>query len=92
MKPLEGVKIVDFTQAHAGSLATMLLSDFGAEVMKIERPGVGESGTVLGTDERWKQCVLYLFESWEKKYQRQCFQSRRKRNHIRIDQRCRCRV
>ena len=42
MKPLEGVKIVDFTQAHAGSLATMLLSDFGAEVMKIERPGVGD--------------------------------------------------
>ena len=42
MKPLEGVKIVDFTQAHAGSLATMLLSDFGAEVMKIERLGVGD--------------------------------------------------
>lgn len=42
MKPLEGVKVVDFTQAHAGSLATMLLSDFGAEVIKIERAGVGD--------------------------------------------------
>ena len=42
MKPLEGVKIVDFTQAHAGSLCTMLLADFGAEVIKIERPGVGD--------------------------------------------------
>ena len=42
MKPLEGVRIIDFTQAHAGSAATMLLSDFGAEVIKIERKGVGD--------------------------------------------------
>ncbi len=42
MKILDGVKIVDFTQAHAGSLCTMLLADFGAEVIKVERPGVGD--------------------------------------------------
>lgn len=42
MKALEGIKVVDFTQAHAGSLATMLLADFGAEVIKIERAGVGD--------------------------------------------------
>lgn len=42
MKPLEGVKIIDFTQAHAGSLATMILADFGAEIIKIERAGVGD--------------------------------------------------
>ncbi|WP_317855282.1 CaiB/BaiF CoA-transferase family protein [Chakrabartyella piscis] len=42
MKPLDGIKVVDFTQAHAGSLATMILADFGAEVIKIERAGVGD--------------------------------------------------
>lgn len=42
MKPLSGVKVIDFTQAHAGSLCTMLLADFGAEVIKIERAGVGD--------------------------------------------------
>ncbi|MCT4565990.1 MAG: CoA transferase [Maledivibacter sp.] len=42
MRPLEGIKIIDFTQAHAGSLGTMLLADFGAEVIKIERPNVGD--------------------------------------------------
>lgn len=42
MKPLEGVKVLDFTQAHAGSLATMILADFGAEIIKIERAGVGD--------------------------------------------------
>lgn len=42
MKPFEGIRIVDFTQAHAGSLATMLLADMGAEVIKIERAGTGD--------------------------------------------------
>lgn len=42
MGPLKGIKVVDFTQAHAGSLATILLADFGAEVIKIERAGVGD--------------------------------------------------
>ena len=35
---LAGVKIVDLTSSVAGPYATMLLSDFGAEVIKVERP------------------------------------------------------
>lgn len=42
MKPFAGIRVVDFTQAHAGSLATMLLADMGAEVIKIERAGSGD--------------------------------------------------
>lgn len=38
MKALEGVTIIDFTQRHAGSAATMILADFGAKVIKVERP------------------------------------------------------
>lgn len=37
MKALDGVTIIDFTQRHAGSVATMLLADFGAKVIKVER-------------------------------------------------------
>ena len=42
MRPLNGIRVIDFTQAHAGSLATMLLADFGAEIIKIEKRGEGD--------------------------------------------------
>ena len=39
MKPLKGVRVVDFTTLLPGPLATLILAEAGAEVYKIERPG-----------------------------------------------------
>jgi crotonobetainyl-CoA:carnitine CoA-transferase CaiB-like acyl-CoA transferase len=47
--PLEGFRIVDVTAYIAGPLATMILADQGADVIKVEPPGIGDVLRLLGT-------------------------------------------
>jgi formyl-CoA transferase len=41
-RALQGVKILDFTHVQSGPTCTQLLAWFGAEVLKVERPGEGD--------------------------------------------------
>lgn len=41
-RPLAGVRVVDLSRLIVGSLATVKLADLGAEVVKVEPPGIGD--------------------------------------------------
>src|SRR5688572_29773380 len=46
--PLAGVKVLDLSRVLAGPLATMMLGDLGADVIKVERPDRGDDTRAWG--------------------------------------------
>ncbi|MBV7395753.1 CaiB/BaiF CoA transferase family protein [Mameliella sediminis] len=51
--PLNGLRVLDMTRLAAGNMMTHMLADFGAEVIKIERPGKGDDLRRFGEAESW---------------------------------------
>jgi len=46
--PLAGLRVLDMTEHMAGPFCSMILADMGAEVIKLERPGKGDSSRRMG--------------------------------------------
>lgn len=47
-QPLHGIRVVELGHAVAGPMAAGLLADFGAEIIKVEQPGIGDSLRRMG--------------------------------------------
>ena len=58
--PLQGVRVLELSQAIAGPVAARTLGDLGAEVIKIEQPGVGDMSRRIGPHFLGGESAYYL--------------------------------
>jgi crotonobetainyl-CoA:carnitine CoA-transferase CaiB-like acyl-CoA transferase len=57
---LDSIRVVEMTEALAGPYCAMLLGDFGAEVIKVERPGTGDQSRGWGPPFVGSESAYYL--------------------------------
>lgn len=63
--PLDGLRVLDMTWGMPGAVATMLLGDYGAEVIKVERPGGDPARQGTATLDRGKRSVTIDLDDGE---------------------------
>ncbi|TAM99229.1 MAG: CoA transferase [Chitinophagaceae bacterium] len=61
--PLKGIVILEFSQYLSGPCAGLRLADFGAEVIKVERPKGGDAGRRLSIENLWVDDSSLLFHT-----------------------------
>ena len=66
-KPLTGIKVLDIATFVAAPFAAASMAEFGAEVIKIEKPGVGDSLRNLGTESETGDSWFWVNEARNKK-------------------------
>src|SRR5207253_2919212 len=67
MSALQGIRVLDLGTFIAGPYCATILGEFGAEVIKVEPPGEGDSLRRLGTNTECGDTLVWLSESRNKK-------------------------
>ena len=67
MRPLDGIKVLDIATLVAGPYAASSLAEFGADVIKIEKPGTGDTLRQLGTKSPTGDTYWWLSDARNKK-------------------------
>lgn len=65
--PLEGIRVLDIGQLIAGPFGATMLGDFGAEVIKVEQPGIGDALRGTPIDGKAQRSGNWLVEARNKK-------------------------
>jgi crotonobetainyl-CoA:carnitine CoA-transferase CaiB-like acyl-CoA transferase len=65
--PLEGIRVIELCQAFSGPLAGLILADLGAEVIKLERPKIGDEARLYGPTLLGGESVPFLVLNRNKK-------------------------
>ena len=60
MKALEGIRVIDLTQAMAAPFCTMNMADMGADVIKVEPPGEGEPTRRPGPSQKGSHSGMFM--------------------------------
>ncbi len=66
-KVLEGYRVIDASRILVGAFGSMMLADMGAEVIKVEQPGVGDETRKWGPPFRGPDSTYYLSINRNKK-------------------------
>jgi crotonobetainyl-CoA:carnitine CoA-transferase CaiB-like acyl-CoA transferase len=66
-KPLQGIRVLDLSSFISGPFCTTQLAEFGAEVIKIELPKVGDAFRRFGTPSKSGDSLIFMSEQRNKK-------------------------
>jgi crotonobetainyl-CoA:carnitine CoA-transferase CaiB-like acyl-CoA transferase len=66
MRPLDGIRVLDLTWVYSGPFSTLLLSDLGAEVIKIEGPPFGDTTRIMPPLKNGESGYYYMLNRGKK--------------------------